>query len=174
MNKHVSSWKENRPHQSQNLAQHLWVAHVITYVSEVFKLTRVHGLAKTVQKMAPTSLSTALPLYGPHFEPPTYLDHTKRSRTAEIKPDVMYLKALTVIHPLYYPQLAKCPQCNSTEVKWHSWVATGYRNVHGVHRDELAIGYQLRCTTCQQTRQTAGDKAIQTCFATTSVEFWEK
>lgn len=86
----------------------------------------------------------------------------------------MYLKALTVIHPVYFPEIAKCPLCDSDNIKWHSWVATGYREVHGVSKDELALGYQIRCKSCEQSRA-GGEKAkTQVCYATTSAEFWER
>lgn len=100
--------------------------------------------------------------------PPTSLDYTKRSGTPEITPDVMYLKALIVIHPVYFPEIVKCPLCDSDNIKWHSWVATGYRDVHGVNKDELALGYQIRCKTCVEKSKT------QVCYATTSAEFWER
>lgn len=86
----------------------------------------------------------------------------------------MYLKPLTIIHPVYFPELSKCPKCDSTDVKWHSWVATGYREVHGVNRDELALGYQLRCKTCERCRKGGRKKQdTQVCYATTATEFWE-
>lgn len=88
-------------------------------------------------------------------------------------PDTMYLKPLTIIHPAYFSELAKCPLCSSVDIKWHSWVATGYRDVHGVNRDELALGYQLRCKTCEGSRGEGKKDRVQVCYATTSAEFWE-
>lgn len=167
----MKRWTDNRPHQSKNIAQLTWAAHVVEYVNHIFKATRVHGLSKS-KELPPLSIET--PLYGPRFMPPTYFDYTKRSGTPEITPDVMYLKALTVIHPVYFPEIAKCPLCDSDNIKWHSWVATGYREVHGVSKDELALGYQIRCKSCEQSRA-GGEKAkTQVCYATTSAEFWER
>lgn len=87
-----------------------------------------------------------------------------------------------VLHPFYYPELAQCPNpsCESKDIGWRGWTATGYREVHGVFRDETALGMQLRCSACMESRNESrndneGDdgEKTQVAVSTTSIKFWE-
>ncbi|KAJ3550924.1 hypothetical protein NM688_g4971 [Phlebia brevispora] len=81
----VQSWKENRPHQSKNEAQLTWVAHVVEYVTYLYKNTRVHRNSKC---NTPKPLSNRIPLHGPYIIPPSYGDYIKRSaKLTEFTPD---------------------------------------------------------------------------------------
>jgi hypothetical protein len=101
----------------------------------------------------------------------------------------MYLRPLNVVHPFYYPSLARCPQCCGTNIVWEGWTGTGARDVHGVKLEEAALGCQLRCKDCKEMRQENRDSqmapesdddseaeqgAVGYCFATTNVSFWGK
>jgi hypothetical protein len=114
----------------------------------------------------PRSLPSDIPFYGPRFSPPSYAVLQKR-QTSTIEPESAYIKPVNVIHPFYYPALAKCPECQSLDVKWDGWTGTGSREVHGIKREETALGYQLRCNQCQSS-------AKAHCFATTNPIFWER
>jgi hypothetical protein len=61
-------------------------------------------------------------------------------------------------------------------VLWDGWTATGARDVHGVRREERALGYQLRCKPCRTKYGKGGsnEKEKGSCFATTNKFFWEK
>jgi hypothetical protein len=117
----------------------------------------------------PRGLPSDVPFLGPRFLPPSYAVLQKRNWTSTVEPESAYLKPVNVIHPFYYPMLAKCPECQSLDVKWDGWTGTGSREVHGVKREETALGYQLRCNQCQTSpaRKTH-------CFATTNPLFWER
>lgn len=142
-----------------------WTANVLEYVSYVNDETR---------KKTPT-LKKEAPLLGPRFVPPSYLHLQHRSPAPDISPSTAYLKAVHIVHPLYYPWLSKCPQCNSDDIAWQGWTTTGPRDVHGVSREETAIGVQLKCNQCV-TRFGGRDAAEKGtyCFATTNAKFWEK
>ncbi|OBZ65554.1 hypothetical protein A0H81_14419 [Grifola frondosa] len=117
--KRWKTWKKNRQTQSQYMLQLEWEANVVEYVSHVSK--------ETAGLVVAGSLRKEIPLFGPHFLPPTYLQVQKRDAMPNITPDVAYLKPLHIIHPFYYPELTKCPQCNSTRVSWNGWTSTGHR-----------------------------------------------
>lgn len=134
----------------------------------------MHGNAKTIKKSTPAPLSKDVPLLGPRFTSPRYLHATKRQYTALINPDVQYLRPVTIIHPVYYEDIARCPTCKSADVTWDSWNATGPCEVHGVSEEGTAIVYQLRCTSCHsRSKKLAVEGAnLQYCFVSTSAEFW--
>lgn len=116
-----------------------------------------------------------VPILGPFFTPPTYTSILRRKQWAPIEPNVYYIRPLTIIHPFYYPNLLKCPHCGSTDPKdvhWGQWTATGPRGVHGLRREEMAFGIQLRCTGCSELLPSGKRRAR--CFATTNCKFWEK
>jgi len=152
-------------------------------VTYLYNQTRVHGNAKPGVKTAPM-IDKRLPIYGPRFLPPSYLHQRKQSSRGDIKPEVAYLKPLNVVHPFYYKDLQRCPRCGATdETTWFSWTATGHREVHGLQREECAIGYQLRCGHCKKTQGEGGltssekkrkGEDEQHCFATTSSTYWKK
>lgn len=117
-----------------------------------------------------------IPFLGPHFTPPTFIHSQKRLVTPDITPDTTYLKPLNVVHPFYYPELACCPQCDSKKIQWNGWTPTGHREVHGVSREETAIGVQLRCSLCQERYGKDGEEEGKGkyCWATTNALFWER
>lgn len=83
----------------------------------------------------------------------------------------MYMKPLNVVHQFFYPELAKCPRCLSTDVTWDGWTGQGSRDVHGINQEETAIGYQLRCKICKESKDKSASSTH--CVATTNPEFWE-
>ncbi len=173
----LTKWLQNRPTQSRDVEQLTWEANIVAYVNVLYERTKIHGNCKRDTE-AP-ALKTNIPIYGPRFVPPSYLHVQKRNPvTPLIKPSVLFLKPLHVIHPFYYGNLRKCPQCGSSEgVSWNSWVNTGHRELYGLRQGECALGYQLRCKGCTtgSTMQGSGDSdSDQHCFATTSSAFWRK
>lgn len=162
-------------YQSQSDDQFVWAAHVVEYVDFVWKATRVHGNAKTSINSAPKPLDKAIPLLGPRFLPPGRLHEEKRSTNLLLKPNSYYLKPLTTVHPFYWRQLAQCPICDSSNILFQGWTATGYREVHGMFEEETALGYQLRCKVCEErSGHQSGDARSPYCFATTNHEFWAR
>lgn len=142
------------------------------YVDFVNRKTRVHAGCKDPSK-APTVLVKNVPIYGPRFTPPSYLDIQRRQAVPLITPT--YLQPLNVIHPFYYQNLGKCPQCGSNDTNWASWTGTGPRDVHGVRREERALGYQIRCKPCLKKYGKDGTHEKEKknhCFATTNQAFW--
>ncbi|KAF8124422.1 hypothetical protein EV363DRAFT_1126248, partial [Boletus edulis] len=130
----------NRP-----LAQLKWEAEVVEYVTSLWNATRCRSQKATKMK----TLGFDAPILGPRFVPPTYLHSRLRPGPTNIQPDVQYLKPISIIHPLYYPELAKCPQCSSCgDVSWEGWTTTGPRELHGASYEETALGLQLRCSSC--------------------------
>lgn len=151
-----------------------WASAVVEYVNYVFKATTPRGSSK--KGIPPLPLRPEVPFLGPRFFPPSYISLQKRSPTPTIEPESAYLKPLTIIHPFYYPELAKCPQCEAgpEKLSWQGWTTGGYREVHGVSREEIALGYQLECKACE-TRfggRNAAEKGNY-CIATTNAKFWE-
>ena len=149
---------------------------MVEYVAYLHHKTAVHVNASA--STVPPSLSNNIPLLGPYFFPPTYLHIARQNPTPIIDPETVYLVALTVIHPFFYPGLlTTCPQCASTEILWDGWNATGGRDVLGVQRNERAIGFQLRCKNCKSKYGKGGSElgpqAPGYCFATTNQCFWQ-
>lgn len=114
-------------------------------------------------KTASPALDKKIPILGPRFVPPTQ-DHAQRRRGEAINVNVedYYLKPLTVVHPFYFQDIAKCPKCSAADVTWDSWTTYGHREVHGVKNEETALGYQLRCKSCEGRSKTEGQKAHHT------------
>lgn len=157
------------------LEQLEWAANVVQYVNHVYTATNVRGKGKKGEPPSP-DLKKEIPIFGPRFLPPTYMHIQKHSSTSTILPAPAYLKPLHIVHPFYYPDLAKCPQCASEKVSWQGWTTTGYREVHGVRREETALGYQLECEPCKERfsrTKNATEKGVF-CLATTNAKFWEK
>lgn len=140
-----------------------WTANVMEYVSYVSDEMR----KKTFKKEAP--------LLGPRFIPPSYLHQQQRNPAPDVVPSTAYLRTVHIIHPLYYPSLSKCPQCDSDDISWQGWTTTGPRDVHGISQEETAIGVQLKCNKCI-IRFGGKNPAEQGtyCFATTNAKFWER
>ncbi|CDO77058.1 hypothetical protein BN946_scf184455.g8 [Trametes cinnabarina] len=162
-------WMDNRSSQSHCMQQLEWEAHGVEYVSWAYN---------SVKANAP--LKADIPLLGPRFQPPTYLHMQRRDSRKSATPGIAYLKTITIVHPLYYPELTQCPRCDAkgSDVAWNGWVATGHREVHGLEREETALGYQLRCARCQKevkAQQASSKNGEGTyCFATTNHSFWER
>ncbi|EGO25001.1 hypothetical protein SERLADRAFT_391054, partial [Serpula lacrymans var. lacrymans S7.9] len=52
-----------------------------------------------------------------------------------------------------------------------------HRDIHGIQREEYALGVQLQCKACKENNKQRGDPKSgedMYCFATTSHLFWEK
>lgn len=151
-----------------------WTANIVQYVKYLHSSTVLHGLAKASTPRR--TLQPEAPILGPRFLPPTYLHLQRRHITPNIEPETAYLKPITIVHPFYFPSLAQCPQCGSGDIRWDEWTTTGPRDVHGVRREETALGIQLRCNA-QCAERFSGPDASETgayCFATTNVLFWMK
>lgn len=130
VNKRVEAWKKAWPTQNDNRHQLEWASNIVEYVTYVYKATSVH--AGTKQGTGPPCLKKEVPVLGPRFLPLAYILQ-KRSSTPSTEPKTTYLKPLNIIHPFYYPILAKCPECLSENTSWQGWTATGPREVR--HRD---------------------------------------
>ncbi len=171
--KHVRSWKLKRKNQSKHEGQLEFVAAVVEYVDLLTTLTRA-----TTKGAAALQLNPRFPLLGPHFIPPSFSHAQRRHAVAQVKPDIAYLKPVTVIHPAFYPELGVCPRCSSTDVVWYGWSPTGHRDVHGIEREETAIGYQLRCNPCKRlfgqggSKESEDEESSYSCL-TTNFEFWK-
>lgn len=188
----MERWIKNRSTQSDSKEQLTFAANVVEYVNYVWSETNVRKGAK--DHADPPVLKVGIPLLGPLFLPPTYAHLQKRDKRPQVTPDVGYLKPIHIVHPFFYPGLKQCPQCDSTDedlVSWQGWTTTGHREVHGVFREETALGYQLDCLACRETldgRDTKNEadkgqssaakgkkqKKKGVAFATTNVKFWER
>lgn len=174
VNERVSKWKEQQMRKKQpcHSEQLQFTSEVVQYVSTIHKMTKINPGAKSVEKTSARSLPMEVPIYGPRFIPPTYFSLQKREPSFDVKPSTSYIRPLTVVHPYYFPELARCPQCQSDNIKWEGWNSYGYRDVHGLFHEETALGAQLSCKDCRQRGLDTGNK-IHHCFATTNVIFWE-
>ena len=165
VSKRMKAWKGNSETDMTGERQMRWEAEIVEYVDWVNKLTSIHGNAKA-GTVSP-SLKRQIPILGPQFVPPSYLHIQKRDVTPAIEPEASYLLPFVVVHPFYYPNiLNQCPKCNSSNTSWDGWTGAGPRNVHGMHREERALGYQLRCKACKEASRE------QFCFTTTNKVFW--
>ncbi|KAJ7166768.1 hypothetical protein C8R46DRAFT_1351047 [Mycena filopes] len=167
------SGRKEAPQLRQQLE---WEANVVAYVNAVHKLTTVNGNNKSAT--GPPALPKGIPLLGPKFLPPGFVDVQKRNGT-----NINDIRPLNIVHPFYYPNLEICPQCSSADVKWKGWTGAGSRDVHGIRMEEKALGYQLRCDPCSKkygqggtdfgARNPNGEK-LESSFATTNAIFWER
>ena len=133
----------------RTLVQLEWEAEVVEYVNLIWNTTRCRSSKATAVK----TLGYDVPILGPRFVPPTYLHSRLRPGQGSIKPDTQYIKPINIIHPLYYPELARCPRCQScNDTTWEGWTTTGARELHGVSHEETALGLQLRCDACKRSR----------------------
>lgn len=170
--KRWQGWLKHRSSQSQYAPQLEWAAHVVEYVVWAYDLTK--------GKNGVSPLKSNIPLLGPRFLPPAYWHLHRRHSTPEIDPKTAYMKALTIVHPLYFENLAMCPKCDATgaDIVWSGWTSTGHCEVHGLEREETALGYQLRCKRCagiassQKSSSKNGEGSY--CFTTTNHTFWER
>ena len=126
------------------------------------------------------------PLYGPDFYPPTFVHYLRRQAVSACDPEWAYIKKVQILHPVFYPFLARCPSCRSKDVHPNGWTSTGHREVHGVSSEEVVIGVQLRCNNCNPARTRSAGEDVEDvlggrtldnskfCFVTTNTEFWDK
>ncbi|KAI0688612.1 hypothetical protein C8T65DRAFT_589368, partial [Cerioporus squamosus] len=174
-----TGWRDKRIASGQSvfLPQLVWVAETCEYVNFLAKLIRPP--AKSGVSSVP--LNPNIPLLGPRFIPPSFLHVQRRNAAPEITPDPAYLKPVTIVHPVYYPDvLDQCPRCRmaglKSDIAWNGWNPTGHREVHGLMQEETAIGVQLRCKVCEKAGGEEVEESANTgyCFVTTSHRFWEK
>ena len=168
--------RRNKVGQHVHRASLEWSAHVMMYVDFLAEQVKVHGNAKSVAKTTKRAIDLRLPILGPLFVPPGYAHLLQRSKGhPAILPEVHYIPWLTVVHPFFYPEILKCPKCGCTDTArlgWNQWNVTGPRDVHGLFRDGMALGVQLRCMACNPVTLPSGKRAAQCCI-TTSPVFWE-
>ncbi|KAG1720557.1 hypothetical protein EDB19DRAFT_1776310 [Suillus lakei] len=141
-----------------------WESEIVEYVQFLWEKTRTRS-----KKGEPGKLGVNVPLLGPRFMPPSYL------------------KPLNIVHPFYYPQLARCPRCGSDkDTTWEGWTSKGPRELHGIFCEEMALGAQLHCNRCKETSKSKlkarngtthssdSDSSIEGyCFTTTSTVYWK-
>ncbi|KAF9019632.1 hypothetical protein BDZ89DRAFT_1164575 [Hymenopellis radicata] len=166
----VATWKKKDSDNLASDAQLLFEAECVEYVTRIYNATTAHGNAKG-SKAIPPKLPLSVPILGPRFRAPTYLEQYKRNGNAKVVPDVLDLVPLTILHPFYLVNAGvdNCPQCGSTETSWRDggWTGAGPRDVHGARVEERAVGYQLRCRNCKQ------NGSAHYCFALTNMTFWQ-
>lgn len=157
----------------------MFTAHVAQYVSYIARLTRSQIPVKSPNTdpnpppfSLPNPLPLAIPLYGPRFLPPGYLEIQRHQNNPNLTPRSSYIKPVNIVHPFYYPQIRRCPRCESTDVIQQGWTSTSYRSVHGVAFEETALGYQYRCQPCSAARR-LHESSNPRNFTTTSCTFWE-
>ncbi|KAJ7026746.1 hypothetical protein C8F04DRAFT_966090 [Mycena alexandri] len=168
----IISWQKNRATQSNYKPQLQFEANVAEYVMALHREIRPPTVAKTSTKIPqPKALKPGFPIYGPKFIPPSFNDVRLRSFAGKVKPQAAYLRPINIIHPVYYPSLGNCPHCGSSDARWDGWNGTGSREVHGLQREETALGYQLRHDKCTPDEGTT--KLRNRAFASTNQLFWE-
>ena len=171
----MTSWTTNRQnHQKVELEQLEFEANIEAYLNVLSSYAFNHGNA--AQPGQSRKLPKHFPILGPRFVYPTYLEeHLRTPGSLKVDAYRALMAPVNVVHPVYYSRtktkFRKCPQCGEEDIKkvyWAGWASNGHREVHGLRRPETAMGLQLRCRSC------AAAKKKQYCFATTSVDFWEK
>ena len=159
VNDRVTQWEKIRAgHQDCNKFELTWVSHVVEYLHRL--PDHLVGLDKR--------LPEGMQLHGPTFKPPSLDEHLLHGD--ELKPEDMYIRPVTVLHPLYFPDLKMCPRDRSHKPQWDGFTTSGPRTVYGVNAPELALGYQIRCRQCSAHDLKGG--AQQTCFGTASPQYW--
>ncbi|KAJ6450330.1 hypothetical protein DFH09DRAFT_1400157 [Mycena vulgaris] len=153
VDKRVDNWVKNRENQSKYRPQLQWEANVVEYV------------------MFFRALGTNISIHGPRFVPPALNDYRLRL-SKKIKPEIAYLRPINIIHPVFYSDIAKCPHWGSEDVSWDSWTTSGSREVHGLRREETALGYKLKHENCTPDEGSTVPKTRV--LATTNPAFWAK
>lgn len=173
----MQGWKDtrNKTHQRWTERQLVWAAAVVEYVNILYDIMQVKSNKGKVSVKEYKPVPKNFPYFGPHFFPPGYRDFEIRNSTPMITPQTMYLKPLTIIHPIYFPDIANCPRCDGLNVAWSNWTSAGYREVYGIRLDEFALGYQLRCTDCKEREENKPKQDRERhCWTTTSMDFWAR
>nr|VWO98010.1 Carboxylic ester hydrolase (EC [Ganoderma boninense] len=167
-------WKKHRDHQSKHPLLLEWIAEYVEYLTATANaIQSSHGRDHTV------ALDPRWPIIGPEAEPPTYFHKFLREVTPDIEPETTYLKSCYAVHWIFHDALLRrCPKCNSKRLERNGWNPSGPQEVHGLWREEMAIGIQLRCLDCEekytkkgQAKQDNGEGRY--CWTTTSAEFWD-
>ncbi|KAF9078661.1 hypothetical protein BDP27DRAFT_1412611 [Rhodocollybia butyracea] len=181
--KRAQQWEKNRSKSSQsvNTDQLLWDAHIVEYVNYMHEKRKVKGAG------SPKILRPEIPLYGPRFMPPTPFHSTIRQISPQIEPKIFYIKPLNIVHPFYYSELRRCPRNSHHKPTWKGWTGAGPREVHGMFREERALGFQLRCPDCasgagsksenkaeEESDEILEEETVRVCTSTTNAIFWEK
>ncbi|KAJ7601836.1 hypothetical protein DFH06DRAFT_1351920 [Mycena polygramma] len=153
------TWLGDGQHDPQVKRQLEWESNVVEYVNYLYAATRHHGNSNAA---GPKLLRKGIPIFGPRFVPPTFLETQKRNPT-KVQPSVHYLRPLNIVHPFYYNNIDHCPQCGSKDIKWDSWTGAGSREPC---KGKYGIG-----GTDTRARNQAGEK-FGFSFATTNTKFW--
>ncbi|PIL30719.1 hypothetical protein GSI_06887 [Ganoderma sinense ZZ0214-1] len=169
--KRVSGWKVARKTQSTFEPQLKFNAECMAYTDATWdriKPTKAGGEF--------FALPLDWPFAGPEFHPPGFLQYQRRHVASDCNPEWVYIKVCRILHPLFFPWIARCPNCHSRDVDMTGWTGTGHREVHGLASEECVIGVQFRCEGCAKARGTgtSGGSDEKYCFSTTNPEFWAK
>ncbi|KAI9463753.1 hypothetical protein HD554DRAFT_2027024, partial [Boletus coccyginus] len=149
-----------------------WEAEVIEYVNLLWNATHSHSNKSTIVK----TIGHDVPLLGLQFVPPIYFHTRLHPDLLNIKPEMQYLKPITIVHPLYYSKLAVCPQCQShNEIIWERWTTMGAQEVHGIAHEKTTLRLQLCCDSCKErsSRKSETMSKENYCFAMMSHSFWK-
>ncbi|GJF00469.1 hypothetical protein PsYK624_167570 [Phanerochaete sordida] len=124
----------------------------------------------------------SVPLYGPRFTPPSFNDVNIRNANPLIEATIAYLKPITVVHPVFFPELKQCPRDKAHQsVSWDSAGrlleaarSTGFCK----RRRQSDISYAEWTATrtdriLPRLRQKRGERSGMHCFATTNDIFWK-
>jgi hypothetical protein len=116
----------------------------VEYVNFLWSKTKLPSSARkeTTQAYLPKDI----PIMGPRFIPLSYSLLERRQYGTNLGPETTYIKPINIVHPFFYPALAKCPQCNSEDTAWEGWTGTGSRDVHGLVCEEMALGFISKFT----------------------------
>lgn len=72
----MATWGKSRERDSQPKIEKelIWIANIVEYVNFLNALTRINGNLKSIVRGSRTALKPEVPLFGPMFNPPTWLD----------------------------------------------------------------------------------------------------
>ena len=113
----MDKWKNLPTTKACNcpLTQLRWKAKVVEYVMFLWNATHCCN----PKAMTAKTLRFDVPILGLHFVSLIYLHSQLRPGPTDVQPDIQYLKPISIIHPLYYPELIKWPRCQSSkDVTW--------------------------------------------------------
>ncbi|TFY80628.1 hypothetical protein EWM64_g3383, partial [Hericium alpestre] len=146
-------WKGNRENQAGSDAQLTWAANVVAYVNFLWDTTKIPP--NSSKDKTPRNLARAIPMHGPCFIPLTYMYLRMHQYLAEIEPGAAYLKPLHIIHPVYYPELLKCPRCGTTDrfklTMTSAGLAENIRQLHLLEYQQTVQEYLQYFRSCKDT-----------------------
>ncbi len=171
VSRRTTSWKKARKTQSTFEPQLKFNAECTAYTDALWDKIR-----PTKPSGEFLALPSDWPLCGSEFNPPTFMHYQRRQVASECNPEWAYIKTCRVLHQVFFPWIARCPNCHSQNVQMNGWTATGHREVHGLSSEECVIGVQFRCLECAARRDAgvSGGTEEKYCFSTTNPEFWDK